>query len=59
MLGLNAKLSSVSVQIVFVLLKLYLQFAYDFRLCDGHQVGVLNSESREGNDRQKAGVYLL
>lgn len=40
-------------------LRSYLQLAYDFRLGDGHQVSVLDGESREGNDRQEAGVYLL
>lgn len=44
---------------VLLMLRLYLQFAYDFRFSDGHQVSVLNSKSREGNDRQKTGVDLL
>lgn len=31
--------------------RLYLQFAYNFCFCDGHQVCIFNSKSREGNDR--------
>lgn len=44
---------------VFLTLRLYLQFAYDLWLGDSHQVSILNSKSREGNDRQKTGIDLL
>lgn len=47
------------VSVVVVKLSLYLQFAYDFWFSDSHQVSILNGKRREGNDTQKAGVYLL
>lgn len=37
----------------------YLQFVYDFRFSDGHQVSILDSKGGKGNDGEKTGVNLL